>query len=108
METKVVQAHGANRGATCSKCGKKQDRKELERNISAGTVMYCCNKGCGGPVKPNITFFGEDLPPKFHKAAEDISNEGEVDLNIVIGTALAVGPFNTTVDRCYKGGKETP
>lgn len=70
--------------------------------------MYCKEKDCGGPVKPHITFFGEGLPEKFNKAAHKIEKEGEVDLMIVIGTALAVGPFNTTVDRCYKGGKETP
>ena len=27
---------------------------------------------------------------------------------IVLGTALAVSPFNMMVSRCYKGGIETP
>ena len=45
------------------------------------------------PVKPNITFFGEALPEAF----TDVINGGglkECDLLLVVGTALAVSPFN--------------
>lgn len=42
-------------------------------------------------MKPEITFFGEDLPEKFMKVFGRI--EEECDLLIVIGTALAVAPF---------------
>lgn len=65
---KVVQAHGANRGATCGVCKVPQDRALLEKAITSGEVMYCkTTSECEGksPVKPNITFFGEGLPPRF-------------------------------------------
>jgi NAD+-dependent protein deacetylase SIR2 len=94
--SEVVQAHGANFGATCSKCGKAQDRNKLIDGIKSETVVYCAS-GCGGPVKPDITFFGEGLPGKFFAALNEIV-EDEPDLLIVIGTALAVSPFNTIVD----------
>ena len=58
----VIQAHGANFGATCSKCKKKQDREKLIKGIQDGEVFYC---ECGGPVKPDIVFFGEGLPKVF-------------------------------------------
>mgnify|MGYP006135043565 CR=1 FL=1 len=89
----LVQAHGANFGATCSECGKTADRKKLEEGITAGTIYRCEKEGCGGPVKPDITFFGEGLPRCFFEAMEHIQEHG-ADLLIVIGTALAVGPFN--------------
>ena len=50
---------------------------------------------CGGPVKPEITFFGESLPKKFMDVFEKI--DSECDLLIVIGTALAVTPFASIV-----------
>jgi len=59
---KICQAHGANFGATCSKCGKVNDRSKLEAAFKVSEVMRC---ECGGPVKPDITFFGEDLPAVF-------------------------------------------
>ena len=86
------QAHGANRGAECSKCYKDMDRAKLEKHITEGTVMYCPD--CGAPVKPKITFFGEGLPQKFMSILHNEDFADEVDLMIVMGTALAVGPFN--------------
>lgn len=51
---------------------------------------------CGGPIKPDIVFFGEGLPKKFIELFEKISDE--CDLMIVMGTGLAVSPFNQMVD----------
>lgn len=57
---------------------------------------------CQGPVKPDITFFGEQLPSSFFEAWEKMddneSSDGGCDLMIVIGTALAVCPFNMSID----------
>ena len=57
---------------------------------------------CDGPVKPKITFFGESLPKEFQDGIIKIGCEIEegdgCDLMIVMGTALAVAPFNTIVD----------
>ena len=60
--------------------------------------MRCKNKEggeiCDGPIKPDITFFGESLPQKFMTIWENLSKTKDCDLLIVIGTALAVSPFN--------------
>lgn len=59
--------------------------------------MYCQKKkGCDGPVKPKITFFGESMPEKFFTAFSDLK---DADLLIVIGTSLAIGPFNQCVNQ---------
>ncbi|KAJ3510023.1 hypothetical protein NLJ89_g4905 [Agrocybe chaxingu] len=45
---------------------------------------------CGGYVKPDIVFFGEDLPLNFKLAVPHLRT---ADLLIVMGTSLTVHPF---------------
>jgi len=37
----------------------------LQKAILDNKVMYCDKTSCKGPVKPDITFFGESLPIDF-------------------------------------------
>ena len=90
---KLVQAHGANFGAECARCYLGANREDFDNYVTAGEVMRC---QCGGPIKPAITFFGEGLPLTFSHALDTIRKES-CDLMIVIGTGLAVAPFNSTV-----------
>lgn len=100
----IYQAHGANFGAHCHWCDVEKDRKKLEEHISKGDVYYCeanpddedkekPSGKCTKPIKPNITFFGEQLPERFMKLYAELETK-DIDLMIVMGTALAVGPFN--------------
>lgn len=90
-----------------------------EPNFETGEIsMEEFKKGelCKGPVKPDIVFFGESLPDTMHKGWDKIRNkpmfvplsldnkepeplfeDGGCDLMIVIGTALAVTPFSSTI-----------
>lgn len=52
---------------------------------------------CGGPIKPDITFFEEGLPKDFFTSLELCK---DVDLLLVMGTALAVSPFKNIVGMC--------
>ena len=45
---------------------------------------------CEGLVKPDIVFFGEQLPKSFHTAPALMQ---KADLVTIMGTALAVMPF---------------
>ena len=63
MDT-VLQCHGANSGASCAACCKPADMVLLQKSITEKTGPMYCEK-CKAPVKPNIVFFGEDLPKKF-------------------------------------------
>ena len=80
--------------------------------MKKGEVMRCPGR-CGGPVKPEIVFFGEGLPKKFFEAWKKIKNQadgvegplfedGGCDLRIIIGTALAVPPFSNTINQADK------
>ena len=42
-------------------------------------------------IQPNITFFGEGLPPRFHATQRE--DFAACDLLIVIGSSLVVSPF---------------
>ena len=47
-------------------------------------------------MKPDITFFGEDLPATFHNRLMDHDRD-LVDLVLVIGTSLKVAPVSEVV-----------
>ena len=48
-----------------------------------------------GVIKPDVVFFGEDLPAKFWSFAVDFAR---ADLLLVMGTSLEVHPFAGIVD----------
>lgn len=59
-------------------------------------MPHCAEEGCDGLVKPNIVFFGEQLPSAFYKSLPLVET---ADLALVIGTSLAVQPFSILPDR---------
>ena len=64
-------------------------------------LLEAYNKGpkrvlCNGLIKPDIVFFGENLPPAFHAACSELD---QADVAIVLGTSLLVAPFSTTISK---------
>jgi len=100
----LVEAHGSFGSAHCTReeCKKafsqayfsEQLLASGKRDEATGEMSYCvlCDvEGCGGFVKPDITFFGEPLPSRFFELRE--RDMESADLCIVIGTSLQVAPF---------------
>ncbi|VDK21871.1 unnamed protein product, partial [Anisakis simplex] len=88
---KLVYAHGSHHTSTCLKCRQKYDLKWITDKISdKNTLVAKCDK-CNGIVKPDIVFFGENLPKRFFKCA--VSDFPKCDLLIIMGTSLVVQPF---------------
>ncbi|XP_036390876.1 NAD-dependent protein deacetylase sirtuin-3, mitochondrial isoform X1 [Megalops cyprinoides] len=85
---KLVEAHGTFAAATCTVCRKEYPGEELRDDIMATTVPKCST--CKGVIKPNIVFFGEELPQQFFLYLTDFPM---ADLLIVMGTSLEVEPF---------------
>ena len=54
----------------------------------AGEPLQCSKKKCGGWIKPDIVFFGEGLPDRFHTLIEE--DFDKCDLCITMGTSLYV------------------
>lgn len=97
-EELLCQAHGSIKGAACSECKFAMNPLHFKEHVKRGEI-YKCTK-CYGAVKPNIIFFGETLPKDFFVKIEKVE---ECDLMIVMGTALAVSPFNSLVEMVEKG-----
>ncbi|CAD5218918.1 unnamed protein product [Bursaphelenchus okinawaensis] len=87
----VIECHGSFATATCLNCKEKYVSDDIKDDVYAQRVARCkkCNEGV---IKPDIVFFGEDLPEIFHnQMGEDID---QVDLVVVIGSSLRVQPVS--------------
>lgn len=85
---KLVEAHGTFTTATCTVCRREYPGEDLRLDIMEGTVPHCSQ--CKGVIKPDIVFFGEQLPQNFFLYLTDFPM---ADLLIVMGTSLEVEPF---------------
>ncbi|KAJ3061412.1 NAD-dependent protein deacetylase sirtuin-2 [Podochytrium sp. JEL0797] len=76
-------------------CGKEYSQDWVRDLVFSDRIPECSY--CQGFVKPNITFFGESLPNRFHALyPNDLMN---ADALIVIGTSLKVHPFAGLVNK---------
>ncbi len=94
---KLVQAHGGfgSENDNCIDCGHPQPAAETKRAIFADEIPRCSK--CSGLVKPNITFFGQELDQRYHELSK--LDFPDADLLIVMGTSLSVTPFCFLVNR---------
>ncbi|KAH0517030.1 NAD-dependent protein deacetylase sirtuin-1 [Microtus ochrogaster] len=79
--------------ASCLICKYKVDCEAVRGDIFNQVVPRCPRCPADEPLaimKPEIVFFGENLPEQFHRAMK--YDKDEVDLLIVIGSSLKVRP----------------
>ncbi|KAK6191844.1 hypothetical protein SNE40_003433 [Patella caerulea] len=93
--SKLVEAHGTFATATCTLCGYKCDGDDIKDRILNDNIPKCKKTSCSGMVKPDIVFFGEDLPRKFYYHLRDML---QADMVLVMGTSLEVQPFAGIID----------
>ncbi len=109
---RVVPLHGAMDRVVCLTCGQMFARDDIERQIEAlnpwlalpeavniapdgdaevadadSFVIPACSV-CGGPLKPDVVFFGEFVPPLRFEAARELVDTA--DALLVAGSSLAV------------------
>ena len=91
----LVECHGHFRTASCIDCGKPASPDEVkETMIQTAKVPLC--QHCQGYVKPDIVFFGEGLPDRFHRLLrQDLPR---ADGCLILGTSLAVAPVSSIPD----------
>uniref|UniRef100_A0A8C2J9N9 protein acetyllysine N-acetyltransferase n=1 Tax=Cyprinus carpio TaxID=7962 RepID=A0A8C2J9N9_CYPCA len=90
---KIIQCHGSFATASCLVCKHKVDCEAVREEIFNQVVPHCPRCPADVPyaiMKPDIVFFGENLPEFFHRAMKQ--DKDEVDLLIVIGSSLKVRP----------------
>ncbi len=79
---RVLELHGSIWRARCGRCARSEEDRRTE-----GELPYC---RCGGLMRPDVTWFGEDLPEG--AMAEALATAGAVKVLIVIGTSNMVYP----------------
>ncbi|GAB9465293.1 hypothetical protein Gpo141_00002705 [Globisporangium polare] len=96
-----VLCHGSFATATCLACKRTYPSDAIRDDVANQRVPMC--KECNAPdgiVKPDIVFFGESLPRRFHDSIK--SDENEADLVLVMGSSLKVNPVRSIVGRIHK------
>jgi len=84
---RVLELHGSWRTLTCRLCHERVDAK----TVSLARLPPLC--GCGGPMKPDVTLFGEIIPAPLLDAAWDEMRS--CDCLLVVGTSADVAPAST-------------
>ncbi|XP_053135155.1 NAD-dependent protein deacetylase sirtuin-3, mitochondrial [Hemicordylus capensis] len=85
---KLVEAHGTFASSTCTVCRRTYAGEDFRGDVMADKIPRC--PVCTGIVKPDIVFFGEDLPHRFFLHVTDFPM---ADLLFIVGTSLEVEPF---------------
>ena len=100
-DERSVLCHGSFATATCLACKRKYPNSAIRKDIAIQRVPMCAH--CGSPegiIKPDIVFFGEPLPKRFHDSIK--CDENDVDLVLVMGSSLKVNPVRSIVGRIRK------
>ena len=100
---KIVEAHGAFHTGHCITCRREYSQQWIKDIVFKDEIPTCLKPNCGGYVKPDIVFFGENLPERFFQCMQ--SDFSKCDLLIIIGTSLTVQPFASLTGRV---GKDCP
>lgn len=94
----VLELHGTLRTARCHACGRRMDMSEaLER--SPEEPVRC---DCGGLYRPDVVWFGEQLPMDVLQRAMEESSR--CDVMLAVGTSATVFPAAGLIEMAHRGG----
>jgi NAD-dependent deacetylase len=86
---RVVELHGTDRKVSCLSCGKEFAPEPIYARLSEGIMPAPCD-ACGGLLKPATVSFGQSMPLKAMRRAQEWSEAAGVF--IVVGSSLVVQP----------------
>ncbi len=98
----VKEIHGSPSMHHCLTCSAEYGYKTIAPIVQTGQVPKCSK--CGGIIKPDVIFYGQDLDMDLlDNAAVDM---GKADLLLVLGSSLVVQPAaSLPMTTYYSGGK---
>jgi NAD-dependent deacetylase len=88
-EGKVIELHGTIKWVVCLSCGKRYPREEIQERLKEGVKAPTCDD-CSGVMKPATISFGQAMPEKETREAEERSVA--CDLFVTVGSSLVVYP----------------
>lgn len=96
----VIEFHGSLAGLVCTHCGRRYlaSPAEIAAGVSLALPPRCGDwppgterkEGCGGVLKPDFVFFGENIPAEAYAAA--MAAAETADLCLIVGSAGVVYP----------------
>jgi NAD-dependent deacetylase len=86
---KIIELHGNMNESSCTNCNNRIKTKQVFNMIKKGINPPLCPI-CKGLIKPDVVFFGENLPAEALENAVERSKD--CDLFIVMGSSLVVMP----------------
>lgn len=92
----VIEFHGHFRSLQCDVCSRRFPREE----ISLVNLPPRCK--CGGPLRPEIVFFGETIPRYAYQEAMLAAQS--CDLMMIVGTSATVAPASYLPPAAKEGG----
>ena len=94
--SKAYELHGTLYTHSCCKCGDfYMPLNEIRRIVAKGEVPRC---HCGGLIKPDVVFYGENLDEKLlEQAFHDFET---ADIVLVFGSSLTVAPVSSLPMAC--------
>ena len=99
---KVYELHGTIERSICTKCG-ESFTFDWTKNLVDNDVIPMCPH-CGGLVKPDIVFYGENLDSELLYKADAAFHSP--DLCIVLGSSLVVQPAASLPYRALRTGSK--
>jgi len=85
---RVLELHGNTTRISCLSCGHTHTMDEVFNILKTQLPPPCA--ACGGQIKPDVVFFGEQLPGDvLAQAAEEARS---CDVFVVVGSSLVVQP----------------
>jgi len=88
-EEKVIELHGTARWVSCLECGQRYPREQIQQRLKEGIKVPRCDS-CGGIMKPATISFGQAMPERETREAEN--RAAACDLFLVAGSSLVVYP----------------
>jgi NAD-dependent deacetylase len=88
---RVIEVHGSPLVHRCPACDSTMSFEEAQAIVRSGKMPRC--PSCGAVLKPDITFFGEALPLRALREAQE--EAWAADLMLVLGSSLQVYPASS-------------
>ena len=99
----VYEIHGSPANHHCLKCRHALPYAEVAPTVMAGKVPHCPR--CGGVMKPDIVFYGENLDEELLRRGFDVF--AGADLALVMGSSLTVYPAAALPEAAARKGVAT-